>query len=110
MPRIPREGQEPEDDKTTEPPADKAPRTSRARKAPEPDPVAETPPTEVVEAAREETDPAVLKSGRPSVADRDAAAAASRVSVINESHQGASEEEEEYKWHTGAQRPHGAED
>src|SRR3954453_9751571 len=77
MPRIPREGSEPEDQETTTPGADELPAT-------------------------EET------NDRPSVAERDAAAAESRVSVVNESEPG--EQDEEYKWHTGAQRPHGAED
>ena len=42
-------------------------------------------------------------------AERDRAAAESRVSVVNESDP-ADPEAEEYQWHTGAQRPHGAED
>src|SRR4051812_26195336 len=80
MPRIPREGAEPEDQETTTtPPADE--------------------PT-----ATEET----TESPGSSPAERDAAAAESRVSVVNESEPG--EQDEEYQWHTGAQRPHGAED
>src|SRR5947209_5121730 len=42
-------------------------------------------------------------------AERDRAAQESRVSVINESDDDRADDEE-YKWHTGAQRPHGAED
>src|SRR5581483_4215818 len=83
MPRIPREGSEPEDEQTTTP-GDEPTATEETADAPK----------------------------RPSVAERDAAAAESRVSVVNASEPGAAggAEEEEYKWHTGAQRPHGAED
>src|SRR4051794_31396696 len=81
MPRIPRNGSEEPEDLTT------------------PDVQADEPST---------TEETTETATRPSVAERDAAAAESRVSVVNESAPGA--EEEEYKWHTGAQRPHGAED
>jgi phospholipid/cholesterol/gamma-HCH transport system ATP-binding protein len=83
MPRIPREGSEPEDQQTTTtPPADESAATEETTEAPE----------------------------RSSAAERDAVAAESRVSVVNESDPKAGGEDEEYKWHTGAQRPHGAED
>jgi phospholipid/cholesterol/gamma-HCH transport system ATP-binding protein len=91
MPRIPREGQEPEDP-TNEPYADE-PATADV-----PAPAAEEPAAE--------PDPV---PGPSTAADRDRAAAASRVSVVNESAAG-DPEAEEYQWHTGAQRPHGAED
>ncbi len=81
MPRIPRNGsEEPEDQTTTTPPAAE----------------------ETTAQADVETD----EPERMSPAERDEAAAASRVSVVNES----DPQDEEYKWHTGAQRPHGAED
>ena len=81
MPRIPRNGsEEPEDQTTTTPPAAE----------------------ETTAQADVETD----EPERMSPAERDEAAAASRVSVVNES----DPQDEEYKWHTGVQRPHGAED
>jgi phospholipid/cholesterol/gamma-HCH transport system ATP-binding protein len=79
MPRIPREGSEEPENQETTTPADDAPATEEATEAP-----------------------------KSSAAERDAAAAESRVSVVNESKPNA--EDEEYQWHTGAQRPHGAED
>src|SRR4051794_23445627 len=108
MPRIPRkgsEGEEPEatTDETT---------TEKVGEVPSPvpplagDPVVDD--VVVVDDAPAEKEPRVESSS----AARDRAAAESRVSVVNESRAGGSdsEEAEEYKWHTGAQRPHGAED
>src|SRR5436190_241862 len=90
MPRIPREGSEPEDQQTTTPDDEPARTTG------------ESPVSRRVDEATTDTE------RRPTVAERDDAAEQSRVSVVNESEPG--EQDEEYKWHTGAQRPHGAED
>jgi phospholipid/cholesterol/gamma-HCH transport system ATP-binding protein len=103
MPRIPREGHGPEDENDTMPGDEEivetpAPRSAQGEGAPAPDAADATGGDEVA------AEPEAAPSG---AAERDRAAAASRVSVVNES---SGEEEEEYQWHTGAQRPHGAED
>jgi phospholipid/cholesterol/gamma-HCH transport system ATP-binding protein len=93
MPRIPREGSEPEDQQTTD----------------------DVRSDDVIEGesksdVRSRIDDATAdEERRPTAGERDAAAEQSRVSVVNES-EGVGADDEEYKWHTGAQRPHGAED
>src|SRR5437763_1583513 len=92
MPRIPRESHDDEakDEKT------------RTVDTPEPgEPVGEVPSPVPPMAG----DPVVESAAEEPVAAEQQDT--SRVSVVNESQ---SEEEEEYQWHTGAQRPHGAED
>src|SRR4051812_2862411 len=90
MPRIPREGSEPEDQTTAN---------------------AEDVPAE--RTAADEGGSSVRDRVADATGDRSTDRAPetteqSRVSVVNESQPGA--DDEEYKWHTGAQRPHGAED
>src|SRR3954466_11392647 len=104
MPRIPREGSEPEDQTT-----------ANVEDAPVEETAADERPGEGGSSVRSrvadhtgDSPSESAEAPRPSVAERDAAAAQSRVSVVNESEPG--EQDEEYKWHTGAQRPHGAED
>src|SRR4051812_43262452 len=89
MPRIPREGSEPEDQQTTDTTED-----IRADDVTEP---------EAKSNVRSRVDEATSDSDSDSEAKEQ-----SRVSVVNESAPGP--DDEEYKWHTGAQRPHGAED
>jgi phospholipid/cholesterol/gamma-HCH transport system ATP-binding protein len=102
MPRIPREGH---DDEST---AD----AGRLHAA-EDGAAADEQPTVVADRVGDEPaveEPAVdepVRGGGAAERDRAAAEARSRVSVVNESDP---DEAEEYKWHTGAQRPHGAED
>jgi len=103
MPRIPRKGH---DDEASD---EKTPTVDTPELG---EPVGEVPSSvppmagdPVVEEAAEEPDTSAVPESAAS--ERDRAAAASRVSVVNESQ---SEEDEEYQWHTGAQRPHGAED
>src|SRR3954470_7821419 len=87
MPRIPREGSEPEDQQTTDTTED-----VRADDVTEP---------EAKSSVRSRVDEATGDSDSETKEQ-------SRVSVVNESAPGP--DDEEYKWHTGAQRPHGAED
>src|SRR3954447_9498421 len=84
MPRIPREGSEPEDQTTAN--------TEDARA----DEATEAAPDTERQMREEEAETAAETNEQ------------SRVSVVNESAPGP--DDEEYKWHTGAQRPHGAED
>ncbi len=85
MPPIPRRGQEPDETRPVS--------------------AAEPPPAEGGDVAG---DPVAEPSVPSSAAERDRVAAESRVSVVNES--APSSRNEEYQWHTGAQRPHGVED
>jgi phospholipid/cholesterol/gamma-HCH transport system ATP-binding protein len=94
MPRIPRQGSEPEEEPTT----------TVSGEAEADEPTAQDAATPAAETEVEAEQPA-----GSAAAERDAAAAESRVSVVNESAPGDGEDEE-YKWHTGAQRSHGSED
>jgi len=95
MPRIPRKGSEPDDRADIVEDDGSAMTTEtedvRAEEAPE----AAAPPDE---------------APRSAAAERDEAAAQRRVSVVNESAPTGEEEDDEFQWHTGAQRSHGAND
>jgi phospholipid/cholesterol/gamma-HCH transport system ATP-binding protein len=121
MPRIPREGHGPDDEPTTTPPrstgsaADDSEPTTSPQGPPSPaDPFEPSPQepemTQTTEDARADTateaDPDSEQEMRREEAATEARQSPSRVSVINES----AHEDDEYKWHTGLNRPHGAED
>jgi phospholipid/cholesterol/gamma-HCH transport system ATP-binding protein len=107
MPRLPRTGsEEPEDQPTTDegavpshvpPPAEES--AAERWAAPRED-------TPAAEPVAEEPEPERPAAAEP-VAEPVAAATESRVSVVNES---ARHDDDEYRWHTGVNRPHGQED
>ncbi|MCW2966499.1 MAG: transporter ATP-binding protein [Solirubrobacteraceae bacterium] len=114
MPRIPRKGQEPDEPNETtpqEPVGAEDSTTEHAVPSTIPEPVIDQP---VAAEPSEEDAPLDVPTTTPTrsaAAERDAAAQQSRVSVVNESAPGERDpEDEEYQYHTGAQRPHGAED
>src|SRR3954452_16588522 len=100
MPRIPRESHD-DDEKTptVDTPEEEAPKPKRARRT-----TAKAVAPEPVDVVDEPVDDGPDADEAPDIEP-------SRVSVVNESAAAdRDDEDEEYKWHTGAQRPHGAED
>jgi phospholipid/cholesterol/gamma-HCH transport system ATP-binding protein len=112
VPRIPRKGEEPadpSDERPVQEPAAAEETTTDAQWLPEDHAVPSTIPEPAIDEPVAEHEAPAPAATPPSAAERDRDAAQSRVSVVNESRSGDGDEEE-YQWHTGAQRPHGSED